>query len=202
MSTASNQLPTRGTWGGYIYVIAFSNAEATLKVGSTANPQSRLATHRGSGEPFGISVTQWWFSSEHTNYLSNEKDLIRAAEQMGGRKTRLEFFSGVAFADVVATASRMTFRGRPSAAELAAEEARRRNESRRQMATHDAAERAILASAVKHAAKEYNLDADQAARLFEPNPAGLEEAARARDGYIEVIRHSRRNANRGRRVPA
>lgn len=188
-------LPERATWGGYIYVLAFSDAKATVKVGSTLDPKARFSSHHGAGDPFGISIVEWCLSPEHGRHLETEKDLIRLAEQLGGLKSRREYFTGVAFADVVAQAQRIPLPERGAEAVRQAVETRRRTEQ------HEAEDRICLEVANRHTAHGYGITEAQLAPLLDAE-SGSAEVIETRDDLAEAIRMSRRGALHGRRAAA
>lgn len=99
--------------GGHIYVIAFSNG--VVKVGCTRNPAKRLSDHRSQARRFGATVTDEWQSPQHAEWEENEDELIGIAYDLGGEPRAAEYFTGIAFADVVAQARDLPF-GAPSAA--------------------------------------------------------------------------------------
>lgn len=188
-------LPERATWGGYIYVIAFTDAKATVKVGSTSDPRSRFLSHLGAGEPFGISIGEWCLSPEHARHLETERLLIQAAEQLGGQKSRREYFTDVTFADVVAQAQRISLPGREQDA------GRQAAESRRRTGHHEAEQRISADAANRLMAPDYGMTEAQFALFIEREPE-TSEAFRAHKDLVECARMSRRNAFRGRAVPA
>ncbi len=90
-------LPGKSQWGGYLYVISFSNPEATIKVGSTVNPQARFKDHLGGCRPFGLSIVDWWVSLEHLRYRETEQVLIEQTAKLAAKKYHREYFTGVTF---------------------------------------------------------------------------------------------------------
>jgi hypothetical protein len=100
-------LPSRATIGGFLYVIEFS--EGTVKVGSTLAPADRIHSHRVSGEPFGITIVDWWLSGNHADYLDTEQRLIRHVTHFAySRRARREYFRNISYLKVVALAQRLS----------------------------------------------------------------------------------------------
>lgn len=95
-------LPGSATIGGFVYAALFTNG--TIKVGSTNNPAERLPEHGRSAAAFDIDIDDWWVSDEHDDYLITEQALIAAVGQMGGRRSRREYFQGLQFQAVVQAA--------------------------------------------------------------------------------------------------
>ena len=98
---------------GFIYVIGFSNG--TVKVGRSQDLERRLAAHRSHGRKFGADITDKWVSPQHAEWRQNETKLIAIAHELGGRVTAAEYFTGLAFADIVARAQDLPFTSCPAA---------------------------------------------------------------------------------------
>jgi hypothetical protein len=92
---------------GHVYVIAFSGG--TVKVGQTQNLVSRMAVHKASARNFGQTVTAFWTSPLHTEWLDNEEALKAAASELGGVPVSSEYFSGVDFAALTERARELPF---------------------------------------------------------------------------------------------
>lgn len=192
-------LPPRSSRCGYIYIIAFSTAETTVKVGSTADPRSRFTSHQAAGEPFGVDITDWWLSPEHLEYVNSERQLVRLVEGLGGRKVRNEYFTGIAFAEVVALAESMAITEvSPIDWQLAA--CRERAESRRRAEQHSADEQLNVQVGLRYTAEHYGLTQQQVADIVERDRAG--EVARMYDALVDSARQTRLAWRRGRRRSA
>lgn len=103
-----HRLPATGRRApeGRIYVVEFSNA--IIKVGRTANPQRRIATHSATAEPMGVHVDRVWLSEVHANFEANERGLIQFGQSARGEQIRSEYFAnGPSFSDFVTFAGRL-----------------------------------------------------------------------------------------------
>jgi hypothetical protein len=193
-------LPARARAGlGYIYVIAFSNWDNTVKVGSTADPRGRFNSHRASGEPFGIDISDWWFSPAHLQCGTTEQTLVRLVEKLGGRKIRNEYFTGVSFQRVVELAKSMDIR------EVTAREAHEvalqaRRDSRRREVQHFTEEQISAQVGLRYTAEHFGLTQERAAEIISADPQG--EIALWCGDMVEAVRLSRRAWLRGNRQTA
>lgn len=114
-------LPGKARYGGYIYVLEFSNG--TIKVGRTKNPRGRFATHKRSSNTFGIGLDRWWFSRLHNQWQENEEKLIGLARQLGtAHGDSSEYFAGIDFYTLVQKAEHLQFPHVDVVAEKAREE--------------------------------------------------------------------------------
>lgn len=68
---------------GYVYVIEFSTG--AVKVGRTRNPQQRATKLMFEAAQFGASLTRWWLSKPHTEFVTSEERLIAAGSRVGTR---------------------------------------------------------------------------------------------------------------------
>lgn len=100
-------LPGKTRYGGYVYALAFDNG--TVKVGATANPRGRFATHESSARSFGIALAAQWLSPMHEGHYATETKLVGIARDLGGAVVGNEFFTAVDFTDLVQRARRLTF---------------------------------------------------------------------------------------------
>lgn len=101
------ELPGKAPSGGHVYVLLFDSG--TVKVGSTADPRTRIRTHRLTAEGFGLSITACWVSRRFEGYLGAEGRLIAAAERMCSAVSGREWFRGVDFDALVCEAPAVTY---------------------------------------------------------------------------------------------
>lgn len=92
---------------GYLYVIEFSTG--VIKVGQTRDPQRRLGEHRRSAGAFGVSITQFWLSPPHANYLETEAALIIDCAEFSPYSKR-EYFHAINWSEAVEDAFALTRR--------------------------------------------------------------------------------------------
>lgn len=189
MSTRSfTELPSRAASSGFIYVIAFSNSETTVKVGLTSDPRSRFAQHRAAGEPFGVDIADWWLSPAHLDYAGSERSLIRAVEGLGARKLRNEYFTGVTFGQVVELAESLGItEAAPGESDLVA--SLQRADSQRRQSQHDEEQRLNAQVGMRHTAERYGMTGDQVAGVVASQPDG--EVAQFYNNMVEAARLSR-----------
>lgn len=81
----------------YVIVIAFNR----IKVGVTVSPELRLREHRGLAQAFGAESGRQWVSYPGVGTPENEAALVAFCAEHAGRQFRREYFSGLAFEDVV-----------------------------------------------------------------------------------------------------
>jgi hypothetical protein len=93
--------------GGYVYVIAFDNG--VIKVGRSEKVTKRLKSHEAMARSFGIAVTAQWGSPEHDGWVENERELMRLARELGGVPITDEYFTGVSFDVLAASAAELAF---------------------------------------------------------------------------------------------
>jgi hypothetical protein len=92
---------------GHIYVMAFSNG--TVKVGRSGRGAKRTDEHKRAAQKFALTVVDEWMSPAHAEWHANEDELKKIALRLGGVQAGKEYFTGIAFADVVAGARKLTF---------------------------------------------------------------------------------------------
>lgn len=80
---------------GYVYAIAFSNG--SVKVGSTADPETRIKTHRENAKAFEIQIVDLWLTDAHVNYLLSEQIALGIARSRSTKVLRKENFAGIDF---------------------------------------------------------------------------------------------------------
>jgi hypothetical protein len=90
----------------YIYVIAFNTG--VVKVGQTMLPARRFAEHRREAEAFGVWITNFWISAQHSNYLDVEAELIDACWALYPRSRR-EYFQDADFMTVARIAAKLRY---------------------------------------------------------------------------------------------
>ncbi|MGA5363904.1 hypothetical protein [Streptomyces purpurascens] len=95
-----NHVPSQAPTGtGYIYVLAITGATAYVKVGCTAQPNSRFVALRTEAHRVGGTVTQAWLSPAHPTYKSSEAETLSACRAMSPSSTpRSEYFPDLDFA--------------------------------------------------------------------------------------------------------
>lgn len=120
-----DHMPTRATWGGYIYLAAFNNPMRTVKVGSTGHPTSRIGSHRLDADAFGHQLIDSWVSQEHSNYLDTEQQLISLAATIANGRAKREYFHNVDFNALVALARGIEYLPEPDRVPVHIEAARR-----------------------------------------------------------------------------
>ncbi|HDI4957659.1 TPA: GIY-YIG nuclease family protein [Salmonella enterica] len=72
---------------GYIYVLKLSNGYT--KIGSTAEPASRMKSLQRGLRSTNVTLDQLWLSVSHINYKDNEKQVLAYLE---GKERDGEFF--------------------------------------------------------------------------------------------------------------
>jgi hypothetical protein len=92
---------------GYVYILRFSTE--TIKVGSTQNARDRISTHRSTAAAFGAELTDLWVTHCFDLYQYSERRLLSVASSMATRRYGNEWFTGVAFQDLVALAPALTY---------------------------------------------------------------------------------------------
>ncbi len=102
-----SEVPGATEHGGYVYVIAFSNA--LVKVGKTRHARARLGDHRKDARMFGQTLTDCWVSPVHDCWEENEQALMTLAGGLGGVPLSPEYFNGVSFDALVAKARDLPF---------------------------------------------------------------------------------------------
>lgn len=83
---------------GYLYVIEFDTG--TIKIGQTRNPKRRLAEHRRNAAAFGVSISRYWFSAPHGDYLRTEAELIIDCAVFS-RYSKREYFHEINWSEAV-----------------------------------------------------------------------------------------------------
>ncbi|MFI7330668.1 GntR family transcriptional regulator [Micromonospora aurantiaca (nom. illeg.)] len=100
-----NNIPGMASWGGYIYVLEFSNG--VIKVGSTKNPRQRLQVHVKDFQLSGATLDRYWLSEPFPEYLVAESKLIEYGTAESESVIRKEYFTGLVFGEVVAAAEEL-----------------------------------------------------------------------------------------------
>lgn len=100
-------LPGKAWHGGYVYVVEFNTG--LVKVGRTQSPQDRLVSYMSHAGAFGAHPTRGWVSPLHEGNRGTEAALVVLAGELGGQSTAREYFNGVAFEEIVARASALSF---------------------------------------------------------------------------------------------
>ncbi|MBE1577682.1 GIY-YIG nuclease family protein [Amycolatopsis roodepoortensis] len=91
---------------GRVYVIQFGNG--VIKVGHTIDYEERLKYYHRRAAPFDISIEREWCSREHWQHQKNEGLILHSCREVSNVKvTASEFFKGLDFDWVVATAARI-----------------------------------------------------------------------------------------------
>jgi len=108
---------------GYIYVLELT--DGIVKVGLSVIPAIRLKQHARGLLRNGVGISQEWISPRHAEAAANERLLKSACESLGGEHIRAdEWFAGVSFDDVVATAEVLPFTPHEGTQTMTLEEAR------------------------------------------------------------------------------
>ncbi len=102
MRTSPAKPPGRAPFGGYIYVIEFS--DGISKVGSTRNARQRINHHRTTAGRFGVSLAQTWWSGPLYAFEDAETRLISASTLVATVARPREWFTDVWFAALVGLA--------------------------------------------------------------------------------------------------
>jgi hypothetical protein len=98
---------------GHIYVLSYSTG--IVKVGCTADPATRLYSHRSMADALGVTVEGEWLSRRHYGYRHNERKVMAACEAAGGVPRRLEYYLGISFSTAVEIAQCLPMPPLPSA---------------------------------------------------------------------------------------
>jgi hypothetical protein len=102
-ATRNGPLPGKVLKGGYVYVVLFS--DGTVKVGSSADPASRLAIHRADAACFGITIPDYWVSPWRHGFGAIERFLLGTLERLGATaRAGREYFADLDFERAVAAA--------------------------------------------------------------------------------------------------
>lgn len=99
LTYTKDQLPGKAARGGHIYLIEYQ--DGSVKVGYTANPRNRVASHWSDARKFGHQVARVWVSKAHANHITNEKEAIMICNEFGDQKSGKEYFSGEDLFDTV-----------------------------------------------------------------------------------------------------
>lgn len=102
---------------GYIYVLRLSNGYT--KIGSTAEPASRMKSLQRGLRSTSVTLDQLWLSVSHINYKENEKKVL---EFLAGKERDGEFFN-VDFEEALAVVMGMEIKTTFSIEEIEAKEA-------------------------------------------------------------------------------
>ncbi|HFN3770842.1 TPA: GIY-YIG nuclease family protein [Enterobacter hormaechei] len=102
---------------GYIYVLKLSNGYT--KVGSTAEPASRMKSLQRGLRSTEVTLDHLWLSASHINYKENEKKVLAFLE---GKERDGEFFK-VTFEEALAVVMGMEIKTTFSVEEIEAKEA-------------------------------------------------------------------------------
>lgn len=94
-----DMLPCRSDSGGYLYVLELSSR--VIKLGMTANPRERLATHIKQAGAFGSRITGAWLSDHHANHKGSEQVALCELAARSTQSFGPERFDGVSFRDAV-----------------------------------------------------------------------------------------------------
>jgi hypothetical protein len=93
---------------GCVYVVAFDSG--LLKVGQTARPVQRIASHASAAATHGVTLTSTWLSGPHANTTENERALITYCRERAATQHRFEYFGGLDFDEIVAVAEKLEYR--------------------------------------------------------------------------------------------
>ncbi|MFK0114145.1 hypothetical protein [Streptomyces sp. NPDC091217] len=96
----AHQVPRQALDGtGHIYVLAITGAVSYIKIGSTAQPRSRLEALRTEAHHQGGAVTRAWLSPAHPTYRGTEAHALRNCRDISPSTTpRSEYFPDLEFA--------------------------------------------------------------------------------------------------------
>jgi hypothetical protein len=100
------RLPGKARHGGYVYLVEFVGG--IVKVGMTANPQSRLANYTSGAGVFGPQPLRGWLSPLHLNPRATEKILREVLADLGSPVAGREWFTEVSFEEAINKASLLT----------------------------------------------------------------------------------------------
>lgn len=100
-------LPGKSPLGGYLYVIRFS--VDIIKVGRTIAPAGRFHTHYSHSRGLGISVTDQWVSSPHSETQRNETSLVEFCQSRAEKVNGREYFAGLRFDEVIRFAETLPY---------------------------------------------------------------------------------------------
>jgi len=116
----------RKPMAGHIYVLEVS--DGLIKVGLAGFPAGRLKKHGRDLRRDGREILRHWVSPQHLEAGVNEETLITSCERLGGAHHGLarEWFSGIQFDDVVASAGHLPFTPRSGDRPVRADEVRHR----------------------------------------------------------------------------
>lgn len=90
---------------GHIYVAELSDGR--VKVGFSANPETRLRQHQSTANIFAVQVLRTWVSPFHANAGENERHLIAGCAAVS--EGRVGEYFAVSFEAAVAIAQRLDF---------------------------------------------------------------------------------------------
>ncbi|WP_369169157.1 hypothetical protein AB5J49_15145 [Streptomyces sp. R28] len=96
----AHQVPRQALEGtGHVYVLAITGAVSYVKIGSTAQPRSRLEALRTEAHRQGGAVTRPWLSPAHPTYRGTEAHALRNCRSISPPATpRSEYFPDLEFA--------------------------------------------------------------------------------------------------------
>ncbi|MBM7167568.1 hypothetical protein JQK87_03900 [Streptomyces sp. G44] len=95
----AHQVPRQALAGtGHVYVLAITGAVSYVKIGSTAQPRSRLEVLRTEAHRQGGSVTRAWLSPAHPTYRGTEAHALRNCREISPSiSPRSEYFPDLDF---------------------------------------------------------------------------------------------------------
>lgn len=100
-------LPGRVKFGGYVYILEFT--DGLVKVGMSSEPRTRVSALTAAAKVFGQDALRGWLSPHHEQPTRSEARLIAAATALGGQSRAVEYFTGVSFPALVRLANRFPF---------------------------------------------------------------------------------------------